>query len=52
MLYLNCKLLALATDIDSNLTLTSVVFELTPRPASNGAMANLTLTSVVFEFCF
>ena len=49
MLYLNSDYI-LGTDSGKNLTLTSVVFELTTICPIFRAMINLTLTSVVFEY--
>ena len=50
MLYLNFLASSTCFKYFTNLTLTSVVFELLERQKEGIAIANLTLTSVVFEF--
>ena len=49
MLYLNKLISSNPGPINSNLTLTSVVFELFYRYISRKVIVHLTLTSVVFE---
>ena len=49
MLYLNCYQSPINIQASTDLTLTSVVFELDLKIFTNEKFGNLTLTSVVFE---